>query len=505
MNINSEYQDVDLASFAGPICPAESSAEVCIVESDPLALPKNTLRLGELRADIFYADDLGRCRVRSLSFSQYLCELFRPVTVGGKLFVYDAETGLYAENARTVESEIQRLVDASGYTGPVRDMKSDLLSRVTDFRVRSVSPFDQVMGIPAADCVVEFGEDGCVSKVPYGPSLFVRSRAATSFADAPASFPEGEKFFAEISCGDPDWVRDVFKIIGYCLLLGNPSQKFFVFHGSGGNGKGVLIEWVMRVLGELAGRVSARELFVNSSSQRETSLASHVHRRLLVVSEAGGGVLNDDLVKRLTGDANVVLNAIYRGEAEYRVNGTLVFVTNSLPMFSTGGRGMMRREVCVPFDLDVPVEMQDEGLLERLATPEGNRWLFAKLVAGAQEYVDAESKAGFWASLCSRITGDSRTVIAGQDSLGEFVRVCLVPEEGARTPGRVVFERWYSWEFGDEQGMHESRGGRGLRRNVSASELYSGLRLRGVEVQRRMRVSGRLESNVLVGWRLRDE
>ncbi len=96
-------------------------------------------------------------------------------------------------------------------------------------------------------------------------------------------------------------------------------------------------------------------------------------------------------------------------------------------------------------------------------------------------------------------------MLAGQDSLGEFVRVCLVQEEGARTPGREVFARWYAWEFGDEQEVHEARGGKGLRRNVSATELYAGLRMRGIDVRKRMRVGRKLETNVLMDWRLGED
>ncbi|MDR0981147.1 MAG: hypothetical protein LBL85_05175, partial [Methanocalculaceae archaeon] len=87
----------------------------------------------------------------------------------------------------------------------------------------------------------------------------------------------------------------------------------------------------------------------------------------------------------------------------------------------------------------------------------------------------------------------------------EFVRTCLVQEKGVRTPGREVFARWYEWEFGDEQEMHESRGGKGLRRNASAAELYAGLRMRGIETRKRMRVGGKMETNVLMDWRLGDE
>ncbi|MDE2534127.1 DUF5906 domain-containing protein [Methanocorpusculum vombati] len=504
MPITTTDPDMDLASYAGSLSAESTSATLTVVEN-PLSLPDDRLRLGELRAEIFYHDEFGLPKIKVTAFSSYLVELFKPVTVSGVLWIYDHTTGLYKQNDHHVEAEVQRVLDAMLYRGPVVALKKDLVSRLTDYRVVEESPFDLVAGIPARDGIIEPQPEGGVKLVPYGPSQFVRVRAATPYADAPERFPEGERFFREISCEDPAWERDLFRVLGYCLLLGNPSQKFFVLHGSGGNGKGVLIEWVMRTVGQLAGRVAPRELFCGNTAARETTLAGNAHRRLLVVSEAGGGVLNDDLLKRLTGDTVVTLNAIYAGEREYRVNGTPLFVTNSLPVFSSGGKGMMRREVCIPFDLDVAPDAQDEGLLERLATPEGNRWLLGKMATGAMEYVEAANKSAFWSAFCPRITGDSRDVLAGQDSLGEFVRVCLVQEEGARTPGREVFARWYAWEFGDEQEVHEARGGKGLRRNVSATELYAGLRMRGIDVRKRMRVGRKLETNVLMDWRLGED
>lgn len=41
---------------------------------------------------------------------------------------------------------------------------------------------------------------------------------------------------------------------------GKPVAEYFMFHGTGGNGKSVLMEWVLRMPDQLATRVSSRGL-----------------------------------------------------------------------------------------------------------------------------------------------------------------------------------------------------------------------------------------------------
>ena len=483
--------------------------EVCVVD-DPeerLKPEKYRLELAGHRDEIFYPDELGRTMVRLAPFLHYLEARFKPVTYQGKLYIYDIPTGLYHLHRGEIGSAIEHVFDEQGYPGPIRHMKRELLERMADRKIACENPFDKVEGIPVQNCVLEIAKDGTLTREQYMPSHFIRCRAAAPFLFEQTGFSEGERFFREISCNDPEWVRDLFRILGYCLLPGNPAQKYFVFHGVGGNGKSVLMEWVLRTIDGLGARISARELFSGNVAQRETSLANNLHRRLLVASEAGpgAGTLNEDLLKRLTGDAAVSLNAIYRGEEVHTVNACLIFLANLPPAMQAGGKAMQRRQVCVPFDLDVPVAQQDPGRIDRLATPEGNQWLLARMVEGAQEYVREGCSGAFWDGFCARIRDDSRSVFAMQDSVSAFVENALVRDGTARTPGSEVFSRWYSWEYGDDQHLFEEKGGRGLHSRVPSKKFYAELRSAGVLMARRMRVNGRVMSNVLMGWRLRTD
>lgn len=481
--------------------------EPILVEDDPLALPDYRLELYNHRNAIFYPDDYGRIQIKISAFAAYLSVLFKPVTYKGRLYIYNIRTGLYLEHTGEIPAEIQRICDESGYGGKVIPLKNELLSRMEDRMVLTKSPFDKVSGVPLKNCVLQIEEHGELIKIPYGPHLFVTCRAETEFHDNTPipDFPEGEKFFAKISMGDAAWTNDLMKILGYAFLLGNPAQKYFVLYGTGGNGKGVLIEWILRAMGDLCARVSSREFLATNMSQRETSIAKNLHKRVIIASELGGGRLNDDLLKRLTGDASVSLNVIYRGEDEYCVHATPILVTNLLPSFDSGGSAMLRRQIAVPFKLQVPVHEQDPNLLERLSTPEGNRWLLAKIIAGAVLYMKTARKAEFWDTLSPDIQAGTSESFAVQDPVGAFVKSELVYEEGARTPGRVVFERWYEQECGDVQRLHEKSGGRGILRNVDVKKFYDGLRANGVEIKKRMRISKVMECNVLMNQRLKSD
>lgn len=482
--------------------------EVRVVDTEEETLKpyRFTLELAQFRDQIFYLDEAGGTRILLVPLVRYLETRFKPVTWKEKLYVYDIPTGLYREHHGEIGSAVEEICDAQGYPKPLRYLKRELVDRMKDRKVAREDPFDKICGIPVQNCILEFSADGSITREQYQPCHYVRCRALAPYLEDPPEFAEGEKFLREISCDDPAWVRDLFRILGYCLLPGNRAQKYFVFHGIGGNGKSVLMEWVLRTLDQLAARISSRELFSGNTAQRETSIANNIHRRLLVASEAGGagtGKLNDDLMKRLTGDAAVSLNTIYRGEEMHEVNACLILLANVPPPMQNGGKAMQRRQVCVPFDLDLPPEAQDPGLPDRLMTPEGNRWLLAQMIRGAQECIREECSGEFWESFCPRIRNDSRDVFAVQDAVADFVVHELVMDETARTPGAAAFSRWYSREFGDDQELFEERGGRGLRVPVTAAKFYAELRAHGVEMRKKMRVNNRVMSNVLIGWRLR--
>lgn len=327
-------------------------------------------------------------------------------------------------------------------------------------------------------------------------------------AAAESNFPPGEKFFEEISCGDPAWVESMFTLLGYCLLRGNRDQVFFVFKGSGANGKSALTSWIEKAFGNVVGHVLPRELQTNNRDQRQTTLANTVSRcRFILVDEKGGGTMDDDAVKPIVDGGHVALNKIQTGAAVYPVVGTLIMITNNLPKFSEGGIPMKRRQIAIPFDMDLPVSRQDPLLLNKLATPEGNAWLVAKVVTRMLSFLPTGERIRD--HLCPRMEQFTDEAIFEQDDIARFIRENLVRDPEVKTPGADVFERYYREKYGDELELAERLNIRGLStlRGNEAGEFYAGLKAHGIQMSPRCRRGkadgGGYARNVVIGWRLR--
>jgi hypothetical protein len=92
------------------------------------------------------------------------------------------------------------------------------------------------------------------------------------------------------------------RVAGYCLTGLTIEQVLFFFYGTGANGKTVLTNTLLGLLGDYA-QVASIETFTETKNERHpTSLASLRGARLVVVSETKGGQSWDESkVKALTG------------------------------------------------------------------------------------------------------------------------------------------------------------------------------------------------------------
>lgn len=346
----------------------------------------------------------------------------------------------------------------------------------------------------------------------HKPDDYITTLIPTDYHEEVPFFKPGADFLKQISCNDPEWVYSLMQILGLCLVHGNPEQVFFVFKGGGGNGKGVLIDWLCRAFGSTVGSVTGREISIKNNDQRQTSLADTISRcRFLVCKEKGGEKLDDELVQAITGEKYVTLKRIQTGTAEYEVVGSLIMITNRLPEFRSGGKPMQRRQIAVPFDLDLPIEKQDSGLLDRLATDEGNEWLVKEIINAMRNYL--EKPELFRTSLCDRITIFSKEAILEQDPMQLFINDRLIREVGKKTPGVKVYEEYYKWKYEELQALVDKRergefSSLAVKNKEEVKELYQGLKEHGIHIEPRCRVAdenNRVFKNVLVDWRVRDD
>lgn len=313
---------------------------------------------------------------------------------------------------------------------------------VQKFNTSKLIPFDNCMYDP---------ETGTTA--PHRPEDFNTSICPTALNLDAADFPEGEKFFREISNGREDWTKALFRALGECLKYGNPGQWFLVFYGTGRNGKGVLVDWISSALGTLVAECEAVEINKNNFPKRQTTIcdALKLGSRILLFKEAGGITYDDNLLKKITGERRASLTRITTGASEYDISATIIMITNNLPTSETGGISMIRRQIGFPFSYTVPDEDIDVGLLQKLTTKEGNEWLVCQMVKALREAHETDA-APLKQSLPRCVSAFTEVMISEGDPVYRFLNECCTVTRNPkdRTSRHDLWDSFQNYYYDDD-------------------------------------------------------
>jgi putative DNA primase/helicase len=173
--------------------------------------------------------------------------------------------------------------------------------------------------------------------------------------DAPC--PTWQRFLAEIFAAergpDRELIGYVQRLFGYALTGDVSEHLLAVFHGSGANGKGVLVNTILDVVGEDYAMAAMPSLLLTHRGERHpTEIASLFGKRLLVCQETGAGRrLNEPLVKWLTGGDKLQARRMREDFWEFAPTHKAILVTNHRPEVQGSDDGIWRRLQLVPFNV----------------------------------------------------------------------------------------------------------------------------------------------------------
>ena len=223
------------------------------------------------------------------------------------------------------------------------------------------SPNILVVANGILDLHILLNDPGAVALTPHSPLLV--STIALPFAfDACAECPGWQTFLQEILPNEAS--RQLLcEIFGYCLTNDVSQQKFFLFEGTGANGKGVITNILSKMLGEANVSSIPLELFA-STHGLEVSLGKLVN----IVSEIGElDRVAEGLLKMFTGGDAMHFNPKYKQPFSAKPTAKLIITTNIRPPFRDRSEGIWRRLILLPFPVSIPETKQNKYLLENLA------------------------------------------------------------------------------------------------------------------------------------------
>ncbi len=156
-------------------------------------------------------------------------------------------------------------------------------------------------------------------------------------------FPNKE----ELSC--------MLKKISLGLYGGNPYEKFSVWIGTGGNGKGVLRDIIKIVLGDYYDSMEISYLYksnVIKSDAPNPVMAKKKNSRYVISTEPEGDiVLKSSTIKQQTGNDDQQVRKLYGDSFNFVPKFKLVIQTNTEPVFYGFDGGMARRTELFSFPI----------------------------------------------------------------------------------------------------------------------------------------------------------
>lgn len=236
-----------------------------------------------------------------------------------------------------------------------------------------------------------------------------------------------ERFLSEIFRSSPEIVPWLQRVLGYTLTGLTDEQAFWIWWGSGGNGKSTLLSLLLHSifgLGEAAYAWAMPFPTAHwSSAVTEYQRAELPGRRLVAASEVKQRApLHEDFIKSLTGGDQVNARQPYGRPFNFTPICKFILLCNDRPIIRDLTTSMWRRVQLVPFVETFPI---DKTLAPALAAeaPGIFNWLLqgcldwqrdglgdapAVVQAATQEYrADSDPLLDFYTERCVRLPGVS--------------------------------------------------------------------------------------------------
>ena len=323
---------------------------------------------------------------------------------------------------------------------------------------------------------------------PDPDALHTRSTTVAPDFEMPA--PLWERFLATTFGGNAELIGHVQRVLGVACVGQVLEQVLPFWWGSGANGKSVLIETIMSILGRgddgYSRAIAAEMLMMRKHSEHPTELAQLAGVRLAVASEIEDGTrFAEARIKQLTGGDSISARFMRADYFTFQPTHSIILVGNHKPMATVGGPAFWRRILLTPFGHVVPESERDPDLPHKLAAE--HPAILAWLARGAAAY----AMGGL--ATPAAVKAATADYAASEDTIGRFVteQCHLAPHAGGivqcRTSAlRAAYER-FCLDAGDQPASARrltqelrDRFGVEARKGAKGARYYSGVDLLNV-------------------------
>ncbi|MGP3979319.1 DNA primase family protein [Streptomyces sp. 8N114] len=278
---------------------------------------------------------------------------------------------------------------------------------------------------------------------PPDPERDFHSRSALT-APEQMPTPRWDRFLADTFGQDAEgrqMIRYLHLLLGYSITGDVGAQVLAFLYGQGKNGKSVLLDVIMKLLGDYADAAPPGFLMAKPFESHPTDLAELHGRRVIVCSELkAGDRFDESRVKLLTGGDQLKARRMRQDFFSFTPTHKLFLLGNHRPEVGTGGYAFWRRMRLIPFERIIPDERKIDNLADILVREEGPG-ILAWLIDGARRYLAGEKD----------LTGPERVRVATtayaetEDHMGRFLTETCKIAPGLRAEQKHLYLAYCRW------------------------------------------------------------
>jgi putative DNA primase/helicase len=266
--------------------------------------------------------------------------------------------------------------------------------------------------------------------------------------DPEMATPIWDKFLWETFGGDIDQIEWLHQWFGYCLT-GDVTAEMLVFlYGTGGNGKGTVIDTITAIAGDYATPINTGMLMQRKFEAHETEIARLCGARLIFGSELNKDARWDAArLKRLASkEGKMTGRFMHKNHFDFPLTGKLTITANHKPVIEHVDSALERRLVLWPFPFQLEKAAMDASLKDRLV-PEypGILW---KLIVGANEALGTIAGGGsLWNLVPQTVVEASREYLVEEDHTALWLKErCVKGGSVGATEAHKDYETWCNVE-----------------------------------------------------------
>lgn len=288
--------------------------------------------------------------------------------------------------------------------------------------------------------------------------------------------PVWDKFVSDIFDGDLEMVEFIQRMIGYSLTGSVREQKLFFMHGSGSNGKNVLVDVLMKIGGRYSHNLPAEALMSSKHQMHATVFAALHGKRLAISSEIEESAhWAEAKIKSLTGDATLTARYMRQDDFTFDVTHKHLIAGNFKPRLRGDDTAIARRMVLIPFTQVFTGARVDTRLPEKLQAEYPG--ILAWAIEGARKW------AASGLAIPLSVVESSREYMEENNDITLWINEECEVDPAASTSIKVLYTSFSRWKMGSgEHPQSIKLFSQRLERFYKKHKTGSGMVFQGVKV-----------------------